>query len=172
MKTLNFIALLICISTFLQGQGTADPEGKGNQFSILMAKGYRYVNPAFNNSNEWSNIGLEVQMGLSINDNVGLLIKSGWLKWSNNRETVIPVLIGPTYKIVDSGFASVTAYGNIGPMLVIGNDYAGVFAKYELGFQFSSTATKGLILGMSWGQDVVFHPSEYSVVKFSVGWLF
>ena len=172
MRALNIIFFVLSISVISIGQASTDNDDRVGQFSIFISKGYRYVSISTDYSNEWSNIGIEIQKTWKINERVKLALRSGWIKWPKNRETVIPLLLGPGYDIIDSKSFRVMAYGTLGPMGVIGNDYAGVFAKYELGFQFSSSNTGGLTAGISWGQDVVFHPSDYAVVKGSVGWIF
>lgn len=168
MKNILLILAFLSILPPLTGQESFNNDKKNSHFSILISKGYRIGD----NSDEASNLGIEVQLRRRSGKKVGILIKSGWLKWPDNRETVIPLLLGLAYNMVDSKSILLSIYGAIGPQLTFGNDYAGVFAKHELGLQFSSATTGSLIIGISWGQDVVFHPSQYSVLKGSVGWMF
>ena len=154
------------------GQSSSTSANKKKSFSIHLIEGYRYEEYGGFNNNEYSKPGIEGQLTFHINSQWGLQLKTYWIKWENNRETYIPLLIGPEFSIPVSNGLHIVVYSNAGPSLTIGNDYAGVFASAETGIQISSRSRKGIIIGFSWGKNVVFHPSEFAILKGTIGWRF
>jgi hypothetical protein len=150
----------------------AQQQEKKRSFSIHIIEGYRYEEFYIIDNNEYSKAGLEGQFTFHLNEKWGIQWKGSWLRWKNNRETTIPVLLGPEFRFLKIKEQQLYVYFNGGPSLTIGNDYAGIFATLEGGIQFSSIKRKGLTAGMAWGQYLVFHPSQFSFLKGSVGWRF
>jgi len=122
--------------------------------------------------NEYSKVGVEGLLELRLSKKVDLQLKGSYLKWEVNRETSIPLQIGPKYKLVRSKNMDLGVYALAGPGLTIGNDYAGIFAAVETGLQADIGRKRNIVLGLGWGRQLFLHPSEYGVLRAAIGWRF
>jgi hypothetical protein len=167
--------ILISLLSYLMpviGNSQANQMDKSKSFSIHVIKGYHIYELRFINDHEISNFGVETQLTFHKGAQWGIQLKANWLKWTDSRETYFPLLLGPEFSMPLSGKLEMVMYGNAGPTVLIGNDYGSVFGSAETGVQFSSSNKKGVLLGLAWSQNLIFHPSHFSFLKGLVGWRF
>jgi hypothetical protein len=167
-----FLSIYLLSLTSVFGQNQMNQLEKSKSFSIHLVKGYQLFELRYIRAHEISNFGIEAQMTFHKGNQWGIQMKANWMKWADSRETYFPVLVGPEFGVPLSGNLQMVMYGNIGPTVLVGNDYAGVFGSVETGIQFSSLNKKGILIGMAWSQNLVFHPSHSSFIKGMIGWRF
>jgi len=165
------IIFQVCLATHCVGQRAEDTVSK-TSLAIFVSKAYRIEDFADKDRNEFSHFGIDVALSIPVMTNLDIQMKTGWIKWPRNRETNVPLLIGPEYSFLQFKSIELSAYGMAGPMGTLGNDYAGVFLGLELGLHIRFNKRSGPIAGLSLGQNTVFHPDQYSVLKAIIGWRF
>jgi hypothetical protein len=144
-------------------------ESDNSFWSIQLIEGYEIYARRPEVNRNLSRIGLELQRTKLYNKHIGLQIKTNWHKWTDRRENNVSLLIGPQFSLIHSGGLKVIIYGTAGPLATIGNDYAGVFGTADAGIQCIIGNKPGLMIGLSWSQYPIFHPSHFSFIKGQVG---
>jgi hypothetical protein len=164
----KFICLLFFIIIAFSSKSSGQESDK-IYWSIQLIEGYEIHARRPGGNRNLSRIGLELQRTKLYNDHIGLQIKTNWHKWTDRRENNISLLIGPQFSILHSSGMKVALYGTVGPIGTIGNDYAGIFGAADAGIQCLIGNKPGVMFGLSWSQNTIFHPSHFSFIKGQVG---
>lgn len=127
-----------------------------------------------NNSIAFSQIGGQYQLNYQFHKKIGLQLGINGHRWSTMDLLAIATDFGPFIQLTQTDNHQIVFYTHAGPELLVGNDYAGVFAKAGFGVQVSPSATKnkGLDFGIGWGKSMAFHPNHFSWIKLFVGYRF
>lgn len=166
MKPLTITGILCLAMLSVNAQSTMEEPDKW--YGMLnISEGYRYQDES-----EWSRPGLNYELYYRIHPKVGAQFKTGFLWWKESDMDSYFAMIGLHVKLMSLGKFDALAFGNAGTSAVLGNDYAGFFGIAESGIRIIPVKHKCINVALSWNQNLVFHPSSFSYINLSAGYVF
>jgi len=114
-----------------------------------------------------------VGVGLAYRFPLGLAVelRGSYRSWESVR--YVPLHLGVRYDVALHPLVTLAPFAGAGPSLVWGNDWAGIFASFDLGARFSFSLGKDsamrLYVEAAYGQGMVFHPQAFGVVNLAGG---
>ena len=123
---------------------------------------------------ELTAIGFGVEYAFEISERFDLAMDLSYMRWNDRRETFVPLRLGFRYILTPDSATEFSIQGKAGPYGVIGNDYSGFFAGYEVGpmVSFPVMTKSRILVKLSFEQSTAFHPSHFEYIKLSLGWQF
>jgi len=129
-----------------------------------------HLESTFLNKNRPSKLGFGVDLGYEFQSGVGVTGRASFRKWDAFDKTIIPVIIGPSYRFPSTSKFSLVLYGGFGPAWIWGNDYGSMFAGSELGLRLERELNnKRIFLGTSVAQGMSFHPDHFEYMDIFLG---
>ncbi|MEZ4964234.1 MAG: hypothetical protein R2791_03250 [Saprospiraceae bacterium] len=127
----------------------------------------------FDNSREdgWSKFGLGVQYNLPLAHHLDAFASLDYRRWDEFDIRLLPLYLGPAYRIKLSDKVNLSGAIGAGPQLAIGNDFslfgAGVMGKAEFDWPLFSNIR--MFAGPKLGQALLFHPSHFYYADLMLG---
>ncbi len=115
--------------------------------------------------------GVEVGLAYRLPNRLALELRSSYRSWE--RETYVPLHVGVRYDLPINPFVTLAPFAGVGPSLVMGNDWASVFASFDVGTRVYLSIGEGAKVRASfeatYGRAMVFHPSDFGVFNLAGG---
>ena len=169
IRTLKRVVFIITILYLFGMEAFAQSSIKDinkSSWTIYIVEAYR-----FGEDSKWSNPGIEIKYDLSILESFNMQIRGGYIDWGDFDTRAFPVKMGVSGEVIKSNQFSINPYFISGPSLLIGNDYAGIFATAELGIELTSNA-RGLSLYVGYGRNMLFHSDYTDYTRGGIGYQF
>jgi len=166
MKTIVYILIILFISATEIFAQTIVTDTDKSYWTIYLVEAYR-----LGEDSKWSVPGIEIQYSLRISSRLNMQTSGGYNNWGQSDTRAIPLLIGVSGPLMNLSSFSINPYLISGPSLLIGNDYAGIFATAETGIEFLHHS-KGISLFMGYGQNMLFHSDHSNYIKGGIGYTF
>jgi hypothetical protein len=111
----------------------------------------------------WSSYGFGYDLDWKLNNNWNIGLRTNVRSWSDRDKFLLPANLGIGHSFYFGNRVSMDAFVGAGPSLVIGNDYAGIFAHLNSGVRFNilKLGSKELFTGLYFSQAMAFHPSPF-----------
>ena len=111
----------------------------------------------------WSSYGFGYDLDWKLNKDWNIGLRANVRSWSERDKFLLPVNLGIGHSFRLSSKISMDAFIGGGPSLVVGNDYAGIFAHLTGGARFNilKLGSKELFTGLYFSQAMAFHPSPF-----------
>ncbi len=124
-----------------------------------------------NDRGNWSNIGAGLELGYRFQSGAVLELRANFRSWENRDEFYLPLVLGPRFDWRPHPRLTLSPFAGFGPALLIGNDYGGIFAGFDMGLRLSTKVSRKaqFLIGASYGQGVAFHPANFGYMNFIVG---
>ena len=165
IRTVFIITILCLFGIEVLAQSLKKDLNKSS-WTISVVEAYRFGEDA-----KWSSPGLEIRYNLSISESFNMQIRGGYINWGQSDSRTFPLMIGVSGKLIDTNQFSINPYLISGPSLLIGNDYAGIFATAESGIELASN-TNGISIFIGYGKNMLFHSDHTDYVKGGIGYKF
>ncbi len=166
MKRIIFITAILCLCGMeLFAQSSID-DIKKSSWTISIVEAHR-----LGEDSKWSNPGLEIKYNLSLGQSTNMQIRGGYINMGQSDTRIFPLMMGASVEVIKANRFSINPYLISGPSLLVGNDYAGIFATAETGIELASNI-KGLALFIGYGKNMLFHSDETDYLKVGMGYQF
>ena len=111
----------------------------------------------------WSSYGFGYDLDWKLNKGWNIGLRANVRSWSDRDKFLLPVNLGIGHSFIFGNRVSIDTFVGAGPSLVIGNDYAGIFAHLSAGARFNilKLGSKELYTGVYFSQAMAFHPSPF-----------
>jgi hypothetical protein len=168
---LCFLALLL--QQNLISQDTGQNKSSNVNWTVFWNGSINLEEDVFN-KNKLTLNGFGAKMQKSYNSGIGIETKLSFRSWSDFDRTVIPFTIGPSYIISSDNKMKLLVRSGLGPELLIGNDYASIFAGFDIGpeLHINLGRKQALVLGFAFAQAMSFHPDSFEYLDIYLGWRF
>jgi len=115
--------------------------------------------------------GVEVGLAYELPTRLAIELRGSYRSWE--RETYVPLHLGVRYDLPINPFVSLAPFAGVGPSLVLGNDWASIFASFDLGtrvyLSFGKDAKVSASFEATYGRAMAFHPSDFGVFNLAGG---
>lgn len=166
MKRLITIITTLCLfGVEIFAQSSVEDISKSS-WTISIVEAHR-----LGEDSKWSNPGIEIKYNLSISDRFNAQLRGGFINWGQSDTRAFPLMMGISAETIYFDRYSINLYFISGPSLLIGNDYASIFATAETGIEMASNK-RGLSLFIGYGKNMLFHPDHSEYIKGGVGFQF
>lgn len=166
MKRIVFIITMLCLLGIEVFAQTSNSDVKKSFWTISIVEAHR-----LGEDSKWSNPGIEINYKRNISGQFNILIRGGYINWGQSDSRVIPLMMGVSKDVIKSNQFSINPYIVLGPSLLIGNDYAGIFATAETGIELAPN-NRGLAVFIGFGKNMLFHPDQTNYIKGGIGYQF
>jgi hypothetical protein len=123
-------------------------------------------------SDTWSDIGFGGGMTYQFDSGFGINTRINFRQWERFGfdKSSIPLYVGPFYQFRKDSKISFALYGGVGPALIWGNDYASVFASFDLGagIYLPVWSNNEIFFQVGFAQGMSFN-SGFNYLDFSLG---
>ena len=120
---------------------------------------------------KWSIPGLEIKYNLSLGETFNMQIRGGYINMGKSDTRVFPLLVGLSFDVIKLNQFTINPYFITGPSLLIGSDYAGIFATGETGIELKPN-DNGLAIFIGYGKNMLFHSDQTGYIKAGIGYQF
>ena len=166
--TLLRISILV-LFTYVSSQAQSDMPKGDQKFSSVV-----YITETYDNEfRRWTIPGLMYELGYHASKNLDFDLRFGFMNWGGyNNRLMIPLEVGPSYTLNSNDLLRVSILANIGPSIIVGNDYGSLFAIGNTGIDLTRHAQNGhnLSFQVTLGQGMLFHPDHFSFTKIGIGY--
>ncbi|MBT8231717.1 MAG: hypothetical protein HKO66_09810 [Saprospiraceae bacterium] len=139
------------------------------KWSVFWNSSYRLESNVLN-KNKFTAKGIGIKLLKELSPSTGIEIKLSYRNWSDFRETIIPLTIGPSFTFFSNQNNAFMLRGGVGPHGILGNDYAGFFAGFEIGPEAHlKLGNNALIIALALAQSSSFHPSSFEYLDMNLG---
>ncbi|MGH7601554.1 MAG: hypothetical protein ACREOI_34775 [bacterium] len=124
-----------------------------------------------NGRGNWSNIGAGLELGYRFHFGAVLELRPNFRYWESRDEFYLPLFLGPRFDWRLHSRLTLSPFAGYGLALIIGNDYGGIFASFDMGLRLSTKVSRNVqfLIGASYGQGVAFHPANFGYMNFIIG---
>lgn len=175
MKKVTFVCFLIIfgIHDHVSSQVTQVDKSTDVNWSIFWNGSLTLQSDVFNRK-KLTLAGLGTSARKVFSSGIGIESKLSYRNWSDFDMTVVPLLLGPSYTISSTSKSTFLVRTGVGPELILGNDYASVFAGFEIGpeLQIKMNSGSAMVFGFDLAQAMSFHPNSFEYLDVYVGWQF
>lgn len=116
-------------------------------------------------------MGVGVGLAYRFPTRLAIELRGSYRSWE--RETYAPLHLGLRYDLPVSPFVTLAPFAGVGPSLVMGNDWASIFASVDVGtrvyLSFGKDAKARASFGAAYGRAMAFHPSDFGVFNLTGG---
>lgn len=163
MKTRFFLILIFLILRFSSSYSQdiqVKKEGKAKSHVYVLAS---KISGERGDNGRWSSYGFGYDLDWKLNKDWNIGLRANVRSWSERDKFLLPVNLGIGHSFRLSSKISMDAFIGGGPSLVVGNDYAGIFAHLTGGARFNilKLGSKELFTGLYFSQAMAFHPSPF-----------
>lgn len=175
MKKLNIIFSLLLLLIHLNLSSQASEQNRKTDVNwIAFWNGSLLLESDNLNRSKLTINGFGAKMQKVYNSGLGIELKSSFRSWNDFDRTVIPLTIGPSYTISSSNKMRFIIRTGVGPELILGNDYASIFAGFDIGPEIHMNIGNrhALVFGLTFAQAMSFHSGSFEYLDFYLGWRF
>jgi len=116
-------------------------------------------------------LGVGVGLGYRLPHGLTVELRSSFRSWDS--ETYVPLHLGVRYDLPLHRVVTLAPFAGAGPSLVSGNDWASVFASFDVGARVVVALARDSRVRLSfeagYGRAMAFHPSEFGVLNLGGG---
>ena len=174
MKTRITFLSLICVFLSLNLSSQTEDISNKDKFSwgVYLLSSVHIESTGVHDPERWSGIGLGVGTYHQFDSGFGFNTRLSYRNWDRNSldKITVPLSVGPSYRFTTQSKVEVAFYGGVGPVLIIGNDYAGFFGGFDLGTEiyFPAWSNNEIFIRAGLAQGMTFN-SGFNYLDFAVG---
>lgn len=140
----------------------------GGSWNAFLLMSLQYDN---DRNDRRSDIGGGLQYDHRYNGDFGWAASLSYRNWQDLRISLLPLHVGPQYFLGLSPKTTSSLNLGIGPVAVLGNDFAGFGASAAANVDFHFTFSKDVnfLIGIGYGGAWLWHPSQFGYLDIRGG---
>ena len=166
MKSIVCILTILCLCGLELLAQSSIKEVNKSSWTVSVVEVHR-----LGEDTKWSIPGLEIKYSISLGERLNMQLRGGYINMGERDNRIFPLMLGASIALIHRNRYSINPYLISGPSLLIGNDYAGVFATAETGIELVPDH-KGLTVFIGYGKNMLFHSGHTSYIKGGIGYQF
>ena len=153
VKLIRNILLIICITLVFErtvmSQSASVNEDDNTSWSLYFLTSIQVEPTRGVPKDRWSMLGFGGEFSRRFNSGMGINGRMNFRMWERFGfdKSAIPFHLGPSYEFGGESGISISVYGGVGPALIWGNDYMGIFASWDAG---------AAVYVPAWGNNEIF----------------
>jgi hypothetical protein len=166
MRGVQLLVLFLALAGGAAAQERPQPTG-GFDLTAQALWSFQYESGSSTEDTPGAGLGL----GYRLPNGLAFELRGSYRSWES--ETYVPLHLGVRYELAVHDLVTVAPFAGAGPSVVSGNDWASVFASFDVGARVDVALARDsrvrLSLEAGYGRAMTFHPSEFGVLNLGAG---